>query len=872
MIHLLSKVSPLNILVSYTRSTSKLIINSSYTGEYKQKCLFSSTRRTYSDNKDFKPSEELAKERYDIRANEDIDKKRARLLYQSRKRGMLENGVILSSFADKYLNKLDPNELDQYDRLINLPTNDWDIFYWATKTKPTPAEFETPVMAKLREHLHSKVSSESDIISRGPSLLDNKRSDDIVMPRVKTFYPYNVDIHETDLTNYEEELFDNRTIKVDRNTSMLRMTDWRKNRFVKRIRRSISSPVSVRNLSDDKQGDLYTQNIKESDKNIAKHKIMQDNLEDTDYERAIKHHNFLQHLTSSNFTDDALDYDDEVKAWASAIWHRNYGTADVNIAPVKYKCISCKSKLHCCDPGLDGYIPKERFSTLYNPNTSKNLICQRCNFSNTYGANISPEISDEQFKLVISDLKNKPTSVVCILVDLTDFPSGIYPDIIDMVGIHHKIIVVGNKLDLLPYDGLNMIERVQECLKKNINRLRCGQTNLYVNDLMVLSARTGFGVESLVTRILSYCNEPKDVYIIGSNNSGKSTLFNSLLQSDLCAIRDCDLISRVSKSEFKCNIRMLKFPINKPEGWEIVLKERRLERVERNTALREKSFLNTTKFRQATLPHISMLIDRLEYLPRDENKLTDQLTCSIDYDHKNIIREQPMFADDHPLKHLKSRPPLSATEKEFPHHAFCHQLPSTKTNDQIHDLLTNDERLEVFPHETIKPRKYSLRPLQSIFIAGLARLDLVTSNSNVIITIFASRYLPVHVIATKKSDQFYNTFLGSSYLGVPFGDEERMKGWPKKLETNNDSEFLIRGSEYHDGSSDIVFGSIGWALINVGKDQDCIVRAYTPKGRGIFCRNPPLVMYGRSMVKGKKIRDTPLFRNRDFNLNYISQN
>ena len=33
--------------------------------------------------------------------DEPIDEKRARLLYQSRKRGILENGLLLASFANK---------------------------------------------------------------------------------------------------------------------------------------------------------------------------------------------------------------------------------------------------------------------------------------------------------------------------------------------------------------------------------------------------------------------------------------------------------------------------------------------------------------------------------------------------------------------------------------------------------------------------------------------------------------------------------------------------------------------------------------------------------------------------------------------------
>jgi len=45
---------------------------------------------------------------------------------------MLENGLLLSTFAAKYLEQMDDKKLQDYDRLINLPTNDWDIFYWAT--------------------------------------------------------------------------------------------------------------------------------------------------------------------------------------------------------------------------------------------------------------------------------------------------------------------------------------------------------------------------------------------------------------------------------------------------------------------------------------------------------------------------------------------------------------------------------------------------------------------------------------------------------------------------------------------------------------------------------------------------------------------
>jgi succinate dehydrogenase assembly factor 2 len=35
-------------------------------------------------------------------------------------------------------------------RLINLPSNDWEIYYWATENKETPEEFNNVVMDMLK--------------------------------------------------------------------------------------------------------------------------------------------------------------------------------------------------------------------------------------------------------------------------------------------------------------------------------------------------------------------------------------------------------------------------------------------------------------------------------------------------------------------------------------------------------------------------------------------------------------------------------------------------------------------------------------------------------------------------------------------------
>ncbi|GIY87983.1 succinate dehydrogenase assembly factor 2, mitochondrial [Caerostris extrusa] len=94
---------------------------------------------------------------YIERENEKITEKRARLLYQSRKRGMLENGLILSTFAGKYLSSFNPEQLALYDKLINIPSNDWDLYYWATGVKSTPPEFENEIMELLKRHVKNEL-------------------------------------------------------------------------------------------------------------------------------------------------------------------------------------------------------------------------------------------------------------------------------------------------------------------------------------------------------------------------------------------------------------------------------------------------------------------------------------------------------------------------------------------------------------------------------------------------------------------------------------------------------------------------------------------------------------------------------------------
>jgi len=84
-----------------------------------------------------------------VHHGETADIKRARLIYQSRKRGMLENGILLSAFAARYISTMTDSQLTVYDKLINEPSNDWDIYYWAIGKTEVPEEYASDMMTLL---------------------------------------------------------------------------------------------------------------------------------------------------------------------------------------------------------------------------------------------------------------------------------------------------------------------------------------------------------------------------------------------------------------------------------------------------------------------------------------------------------------------------------------------------------------------------------------------------------------------------------------------------------------------------------------------------------------------------------------------------
>lgn len=87
----------------------------------------------------------------------DIERLRSRLLYQSRKRGIKENDLLMGTFAHNHLQDFNRKELEEYDTILNNHDNEWDMYYWMSGLEPIPDYLkDSDVMKKLVEFSANK--------------------------------------------------------------------------------------------------------------------------------------------------------------------------------------------------------------------------------------------------------------------------------------------------------------------------------------------------------------------------------------------------------------------------------------------------------------------------------------------------------------------------------------------------------------------------------------------------------------------------------------------------------------------------------------------------------------------------------------------
>lgn len=384
------------------------------------------------------------------------------------------------------------------------------------------------------------------------------------------------------------------------------------------------------------------------------------------------------------------------------------------------------------------------------------------------------------------------------------------------------------QVDLIPGDSYGYLKRIEQCLMSEIKKTKLKDAN--IKYLSLISAKSGYGVEDLISAMFKIWLYKGDVFLIGCTNVGKSSLFNALLQSDYCKVQAADIMKRATVSRWPgTTLNLLKFPINRPSEHKIIQRSIRLKSVAKLIKYEE-------DIRQAQV----------------QGKLPPTLPSLMGHIGRTFTDLDKFHYDSVAISEMG----LNENNKLFAHSKWFYDTPGIIHPDQVLSCLTTEELLVTLPKMLIRPQTYYLYEGSTIFIGGLARIDFIECPTPCRFTIFCSEALPITITKTDDAEEIYNEFLGTELFVAPSGGAERLKHWPGLKKHSDVLEFAGEGPKMCCG--DIVLSSIAWVAVTCKKDLVCKVQAWTPGARGVHSRKPSLLPFAINL-KGARIRDTPAY-------------
>ncbi|MCP9263949.1 Nitric oxide-associated protein 1 [Dirofilaria immitis] len=543
----------------------------------------------------------------------------------------------------------------------------------------------------------------------------------------------------------------------------------------------------------------------------------------------------------------------------------NYGTVDPSIPSSSKFCGACGANFHCRDASLPGFLPAE----------------------------LNVNVCEVDYRSMMKHLKLKQEVLIILVVDMCDLPGSIYSELPKIIGYQKPMIVVGNKVDLLPPDAHRGFLRHFRQSLYNMLKEAGFVENFNILNTSLISAKTGYGVEDLITQEIKCFVESSravllqniflrfstrdtlrnDMYLVGCTNAGKSTLFNSLLQSDLCKVRAVDLIERAATTPWPgTTISLLKFPVMNPSPHKLEIRRR-------SVMMRMEFF------------YVAYLISELDRLLTNQawQKKEERMRYKL-YKQSGDIKYamlQSGIGNSYKDREKELQPPsfrsilTDSEETDKPKRAFdpnsfvfakgkwCFDTPGMVNSDQILNLFTLDELITVLPRTMIMPRTFIMHSEESLLVGGIAQVDVISLPTAagpisardyperrpcVLLTVFASAQLPIFIRKTSEIAAFREKYLGSSLLAAPIGDAERIARFPGL----KGSEMIFESTGSQKGCGDIVLSSLGWVCVT-SRRGEIRLKAHTPEGRGLFLREPALLPFC-AQLRGSRIGGTAAYK------------
>ena len=186
-------------------------------------------------------------------------------------------------------------------------------------------------------------------------------------------------------------------------------------------------------------------------------------------------------------------------------------TAEIRIT----RCYGCGAILQSDKPYQPGYIKKEKLES-----QDSDLLCERCYRLRHYGEVKESAPAFNTDYITILEQANQNGSLVVYVLDSVFIESGFIDDLFPYL---KNCLVVLNKKDILPTDfpEQKLISKVRERLEA---------ANVHPLDILMISTQKNINMDELMKEINEY-RKGNDVFFVGVNNVGKSTIVNKILKN-----------------------------------------------------------------------------------------------------------------------------------------------------------------------------------------------------------------------------------------------------------------------------------------------------------------------------------------------------
>lgn len=163
------------------------------------------------------------------------------------------------------------------------------------------------------------------------------------------------------------------------------------------------------------------------------------------------------------------------------------------------KCLGCGITLQTSDENKLGYTTN-----------LESQICKRCFRLKYYGEYQKVTLNNDDYQQIINNIQE--SSIIIYVADILSLNLSYIPNL-------SNTILVLTKYDILP-------KSTKE--EKIITKLKKQYPNLL--DIIVISSLKNYHIDKLYNTIKKY-HHKKEIYLIGTTNSGKSTLLNKLINN-----------------------------------------------------------------------------------------------------------------------------------------------------------------------------------------------------------------------------------------------------------------------------------------------------------------------------------------------------